>query len=80
MSRLEAPRGCAQALEEPPPADEEKGALLVSKFELIVGESLLSFEAKVKKPLMEDYIDGLKDLEVLEDLDTTSYLEEAALC
>jgi hypothetical protein len=78
MSPLEVPRVCVQALEEPSPLDEEE-ALLSFEFVLIVGGSLLSSEPEVKKPLMEDYLDELDDLEVKEDLDTMCCLQEATL-
>jgi hypothetical protein len=72
--------GCAQVLEELLLAnEEEEGNLLTSKSVLTIGESLLPYEAEVKKPMMEHCPDDLKDFDVLEDLDTTCCLEEVVL-
>lgn len=80
MSLLEVPGESAQGLEEPSLANEEDEKLLASKSILAVGVSLLQSKAEVMKHLMEDYLDEIEDLEVLEDLGTTCYLEEATLC
>lgn len=59
--------------------EEEDEEVITSKSILTIGESLPSSKAEVKKPLMEN-TDDLNNLEVLEDLDTTCVLKEAALC
>lgn len=61
------------------PIDEEEDTLLTSESVLAVDGSLLPSETGAKKLLREDCPDELEDLDVLEDLGATCYLEEAAL-
>jgi hypothetical protein len=75
MSRLEIPGECDQRLEVPLHVDKEEEKLLIFESILAISGS----KAEVKKPLMEDYLDELENLEALEDLGTTCCLEEAAL-
>jgi len=77
MSQLEAVGECAQGREEPLIVNEEEGKLLTSKFVLVVGVSFLLSKDEVHKPSMEVCLNDMEDLEVLEDLETTCFFEEA---
>lgn len=56
-------RECAQGLEESSPTNEEEEEILSSE-SILSSRSLLPFEVEVKKPLIEDCMDDLKELEV----------------
>jgi len=67
MPHLEVLGDCAQGLEESSLVEEEE-EMITFKFVIAICGSFLPFEVEVKKPLMDDCVDELEDLEVLEEI------------